>query len=147
MRYPQKTNIYWAGSSTPEIIMILFTRPVLLNYYTKNLVWKNSLSTDRIPWVFPEFSRVETFPEFSLFSLFSRVVATLYQWDVKLQPLTLYLTTIAFVIMHIQLWCACLLFCTLFLFVCSIKFTAGGAFARRRCFLCCWHVEKVCGKS
>ena len=38
-------------------------------------------------------------------------------------------------------------FCTLFLFVCSIKCIAGGASARRRCILCCRQIEKVCRKS
>src|ERR1700690_2461831 len=38
-------------------------------------------------------------------------------------------------------------FCTLFLFVCSIKCTAGGAAARRRGILCCRQIKKVCRKS
>src|SRR6202142_1489945 len=38
-------------------------------------------------------------------------------------------------------------FCTLFLFVCSIKCTAGGRPPSRRCILCCSQVEKVCRKS
>ena len=38
-------------------------------------------------------------------------------------------------------------FSTLFLFVCSIKFTAGGRTPCRRCILCCRQIEKVCRKS
>src|ERR1700690_770667 len=38
-------------------------------------------------------------------------------------------------------------FCTLFIFVCSIKCTAGGRTPRRRCILCCRQIEKVCRKS
>jgi len=38
----------------------------------------------------------------------------------------------------------CWLFLHIFLFVCSIKCTAGGAAARRRCILFCGRMEKVC---
>src|ERR1700690_131587 len=38
-------------------------------------------------------------------------------------------------------------FCTLFLFVCSIKCTAGGRPPRWRCIVCCRQIEKVCRKS
>src|ERR1700690_170459 len=37
-------------------------------------------------------------------------------------------------------------FCTLFVFICSIKCTAGGAAAHRRCILCCRQLAKVCRK-
>ena len=38
-------------------------------------------------------------------------------------------------------------FCTLFLFVCSIKCIAGGTTGLRHCILCCRQIEKPCRNS
>jgi len=64
--YATVTDNY-AHNSMPQIYMSHNNQQHLINF----------LSKFYIPWVFPEFSRINKFPEISMFSMFSRVVSTL----------------------------------------------------------------------
>ena len=69
-------------------------------------------------------------------------------WAYPQRGLTLYLTTVTIEsISSIMIIMLVYFFCTIFLFVCSIKCIVGGTYACRRCILCCRQIEKVCRKS
>ena len=82
--YSTSTDIYWAGSLLPEILMILFTQStaVLHKYLNDELkilcLLQFSPRLHRIPREFPEFSMFREIPEYSRFSRFVATLTVFY---------------------------------------------------------------------